>query len=582
MTSGTQVAVLTPGIMPGVLGERWRRALSALLLSALCAGALPAFAQDAAEPDAAAAVPNDMQTGATRAQAADFAGLVAALADAGYAEKDAIAGRIVASGDPRARIVLQALLDGKLYTNTEDHQVYIVGDAPDDATELPVSEAVTGAMHAPMTPDVLDRIGTNNSLRKGLKGQIAQLKLNDPDAGVRLRAVKEMMRDLDDSTIAAMRARRAQEDNRKVQAALDVGLALADLESDDADKRLAAANALKDEVNDDVYNRLKPIADATGGDPRVHTAAVRAVTHIEFWRGIYEGLQTLFFGLSLGSVLVLSAIGLAITFGVMGVINMAHGELMMLGAYTAYVMQLLMPNHLALSLALSIPAAFVVSGLMGVAIERGVVRFLYGRPLETLLATFGLSLVLQQLVRSIFSPLNRSVATPQFMSGVWQINDLFAVTWNRLYIVVFALIVFAVLQLVLKRSSLGLKVRAVSQNRAMARAMGVRSQWVDAATFGLGSGIAGIAGVALSQLTNVGPNLGQSYIIDSFMVVVFGGVGNLWGTLISGMSLGVINKLLEPYAGAVMAKILVLIFLILFIQRRPRGLFPQKGRAAEG
>jgi len=233
-------------------------------------------------------------------------------------------------------------------------------------------------------------------------------------------------------------------------------------------------------------------------------------------------------------------------------------------------------------LLLSIPAAFIVSGLAGIAIERSVVRFLYGRPLETLLATFGVSLVLQQLVRSVFSPLNRSVASPQWMSGLWQVNDLFSLTRNRVIILGFSLVVFALLRLVLNRTSLGLKVRAVAQNRSMAKAMGVRTERIDALTFGLGSGIAGVAGVALSQLTNVGPNLGQSYIVDAFMVVVFGGVGNLWGTLISGMGLGVVNKLLEPYAGAVIAKILVLLFLILFIQRKPRGLFPQKGRAAEG
>ncbi|HEY5717830.1 MAG TPA: urea ABC transporter permease subunit UrtB, partial [Motiliproteus sp.] len=233
-------------------------------------------------------------------------------------------------------------------------------------------------------------------------------------------------------------------------------------------------------------------------------------------------------------------------------------------------------------LLVAVPAAFVVSGLVGIAIERGVIRFLYGRPLETLLATFGLSLVLQQAVRSIFSPLNRSVETPQWMSGTWEINAIFSLTLNRLYIIAFCLIVFFLLHLILKRTRLGLEVRAVSQNRQMARSMGVRSQWVDALTFGLGSGIAGVAGVALSQLTNVGPNLGQAYIIDSFMVVVFGGVGNLWGTLVAGLSLGVANKVMEPWAGAVLAKILVLVFIILFIQKRPRGLFPQKGRAAEG
>jgi urea transport system permease protein len=304
-----------------------------------------------------------------------------------------------------------------------------------------------------------------------------------------------------------------------------------------------------------------------------------ALAAIDSKAGVYKFLETTFFGLSLGSVLLLSAIGLAITFGVMGVINMAHGELIMLGAYTTYVVQLMMPDHLEYSLLVAVPAAFLVSGLVGVAIERGVIQFLYGRPLETLLATFGVSLILQQAVRSIFSPLNRSVATPEWMSGALQINPVFALTYNRMYILVFALIVFVLLLLLLKKTTLGLQFRAVAQNRAMARAMGIRSQWVDAMTFGLGSGIAGIAGVALSQLTNVGPNLGQAYIIDSFMVVVFGGVGNLWGTLVSAFSLGVANKFVEPMAGAVLAKILILVFIILFIQKNPRGLFPQQGRA---
>jgi len=240
-----------------------------------------------------------------------------------------------------------------------------------------------------------------------------------------------------------------------------------------------------------------------------------------------------------------------------------------------------MPNSIGASLLLSIPAAFLVSGLAGIAIERGVIRHLYGRPLETLLATFGISLILQQAVRSVFSPLNRQVASPDWMSGSLAINPALAITYNRLFIFGFALLVFFILLVAIKRTTLGLKLRAVAQNRAMARAVGVRADWVDALTFGLGSGIAGVAGVALSQLTNVGPNLGQAYIIDSFMVVVFGGVGNLWGTLVAALSLGVANKFLEPFAGAVLAKILILGFIILFIQKRPRGLFPQKGRAAE-
>jgi len=272
---------------------------------------------------------------------------------------------------------------------------------------------------------------------------------------------------------------------------------------------------------------------------------------------------------------------LAITFGVMGVINMAHGELIMIGAYTSFVIQQLMPDAIGASIIVAIPAAFLMAGLVGVIMERTVIRHLYGRPLETLLATFGISLILQQAVRTIFSPLNQTVITPDWMSGVLEINSVFSPTWNRLYIIIFCFIVFIAVMLVMKKTVLGLQVRAVSQNRTMARAMGVRSAWVDALTFGLGAGIAGVAGVALSLLTNVGPNLGQAYIVDSFMVVVFAGVGNLWGVLVAGMSLGVANKILEPWAGAVLAKILVLVFIILFIQKRPRGLFPQRGRAAE-
>lgn len=526
-----------------------------------------------------------LQATAAHSAEENLPALLAPLASAGYAEKEAIAHRVAQSGHPNARPVLAAFLEGKLYVRESDSAV-VIGESVEDALALtdPVTLKPVGSVPA----EGYRKIGTNNSLRKSLKGLLAQMALTDPDPDVRLAAVKESLRSVDADTTAAFRARLKVEDDSAVRRALEVGLALADLDSTDAALRLAAVRTLEGELSSDVHNRLTAlVAKSEDGsyaepDEQIRLAARNAISKIDFWRRLYGGAETLFFGLSLGSVLVLAAIGLAITFGVMGVINMAHGELIMLGAYTAYVMQLMLPHNTALALMLSVPAAFLVSGAFGVAIERGIVRFLYGRPLETLLATFGLSLILQQLVRSVFSPNNRPVSIPEFMSGVWQINDAFALTYNRLYILVFSLLVFAALLMVLKRTPLGLQVRAVSQNRAMARAMGVRSDWVDAATFGLGSGIAGIAGVALSQLTNVGPNLGQAYIIDSFMVVVFGGVGNLWGTLIGGMSLGVINKLLEPYAGAVLAKILVLVALILFIQRKPRGLFPQKGRAAEG
>jgi len=268
----------------------------------------------------------------------------------------------------------------------------------------------------------------------------------------------------------------------------------------------------------------------------------------------------------------------------MGVINMAHGEMVMLGAYTTFVVQEIIresaPGLFDWSLVIALPLAFLVSGLAGLVIERGVIRFLYGRPLETLLATWGISLVLQQAVRSIFGPTNREVGNPSWMSGVFELGGI-SVTYNRLWIVVFTLAVFAVLLIVTRWTTFGLQMRAVTQNRRMAASMGIRTPWIDALTFALGSGIAGIAGVALSQIDNVSPNLGQGYIIDSFMVVVFGGVGNIWGTLVGAFTLGVVNKFLEPYAGAVLGKILVLVFIILFIQKRPRGLFALRGRAVE-
>jgi len=521
-----------------------------------------------------------LQAGATIAQVPadnEFATALAALPGASYMEKEALAGQIGRSGHPLAQALLQGWLDGKLYADAPGH-VVLEGEGGS------YLDAASGKPAAGIDAAALEKIGTNNRLRKALKGALAQFALASPDAAARLNAVREMRRELDETSVAALKTRLPLEKDAAVRHEIELALALSGLDAADAADRLAAIEGLKDDMSAEVYNRLLEMStgDAADADVAVRNAAAAAVRGIESWRKVYESVEMLFFGLSLGSVLVLAAIGLAITFGVMGIINMAHGELIMLGAYTAYVMQLLLPNHVGLALMLSIPAAFVVSGLMGVAIERGIVRHLYGRPLETLLATFGLSLILQQLVRSIFSPLNRSVQTPEFMSGSLKINDLLSITYNRLYIVVFMLLVFGLLWMTLNKTSLGLKVRAVAQNRRMATAMGIATSRVDAMTFGLGSGVAGIAGVALSQLTNVGPNLGQAYIIDSFMVVVFGGVGNLWGTLIGGMALGVSNKLLEPWVGAVMAKILMLVFIILFIQRRKQGLFPQKGRAAEG
>jgi urea transport system permease protein len=529
-------------------------------------------------------------TAAARAQTTEpapgelFATAVAGLAADNFPDKSAAVTALVELKHPNGRAVLAALLDSKLYLRNADNKVFITDGGE---TELALTDPLTLTAAGKGKPDDYSRITTNNSLRKALRSAVAAFALSDPDADVRLAAVRDMLRSIDDENVALLRAGLEKEADDDVRQAMREGIALAELDSAEADTRLAALRVLEKSLSPDVYNRL--ITMTTAGDDgvypepdeRVRTAAREVTASIQSARRIYSTVETLFFGLGLGSVLVLAAIGLAITFGVMGVINMAHGELIMLGAYCTYGIQYRFPSTMQYSVLVAIPVAFLVSGLVGVIIERGIVRFLYGRPLDTLLATFGVSLILQQVVRDGVSPNNVPVVTPEWMSGSLQINDALSITYNRLYVFLFMMIVFAVLQLVMKKTTLGLKVRAVAQNRNMAKAMGVRTQWVDAMTFGLGSGIAGVAGVALSQLTNVGPNLGQSYIIDSFMVVVFGGVGNLWGTLVSGLSLGIVNKVLEPWAGAVLAQVFVLIALIFFIQRRPRGLFPQKGRGAE-
>jgi len=484
----------------------------------------------------------------------------------------------------RSLPILRALLDGKLFTLKSDNQL-VIGE--DNHHGYDISDAVSGLELDSIARSDATKINLTNNLRVSLRKTIGQLELNAQDPAIRLAAVKAMGGEDDENALTLLHKRATIEKDDNVKQAIDIVFLLKDMNSSDKALRIQAIDKLKEQNSIDVVNRLNVMVekDENGNyletDTEVRNLAKVALVKINSRLQFYSTIETVFFGLSLGAVLVLAAIGLAITFGVMGVINMAHGELMMLGAYTTYVMQQLMPNHLGVSLFLSIPAAFVISGLAGIIIERGIIRFLYGRPLETLLATFGVSLVLQQSVRSIFSPLNRSVATPEWMSGSWQINDFLSLTWNRFYILVFCLMVFVMLLQILKHTRLGLEVRAVAQNRNMAKAMGIPTDRVDAMTFGLGSGIAGVAGVALSQITNVGPNLGQAYIVDSFMVVVFGGVGNLLGTLVAGFSLGIANKFLEPFAGAVLAKILVLVFIILFIQKRPRGLFPQKGRAAD-
>ncbi|WP_417598144.1 urea ABC transporter permease subunit UrtB [Oceanospirillum sp.] len=522
-------------------------------------------------------------TQSAQASSATVKPLLAELTEKSLTKAIPVLEQLEATGSDRVLPIFQAMLGGDLYYIKADRQVIAVNELNGESQFV---RMLNGEVIPALNKRAIKKIRVNNRLRSYLRGAIARLQLASDSASVRESAVRSLLADLDADTVSMISERRLVEENISVKAMMDLALAIHKLSSaPEAVDKLNAIKTLEGSLENDVRNLLNRYATMSPEHVDYHksvsAAAAKALVSIEDKIEFYAFIDQLFFGLSLGSVLLLAAIGLAITFGVMGVINMAHGEMIMLGAYTTYVVQLLMPNHIEYSLWVALPAAFVVSGLMGIAIERGVIRHLHGRPLETLLATFGISLILQQLVRTIFSPLNRQVASPEWMSGSLEINPVLSLTLNRLYILAFALIVFFLLQLILKKTNLGLNVRAVSQNRNMARAMGVRSARVDAMTFGLGSGIAGIAGVALSQLTNVGPNLGQAYIIDSFMVVVFGGVGNLLGTLVAAFSLGIANKFLEPVTGAVLASILVLVFIILFIQKRPKGLFPQKGRAAE-
>jgi urea transport system permease protein len=424
----------------------------------------------------------------------------------------------------------------------------------------------------------------NNRLRRIIEATLGALTLMAPDPMRRLEAAQAVLRSRDANALAALDQAIARETEPRVKQALLQARAAVVLYLDNAPDRekIAAVGVIRQRGDQEALGLLAGLP--ASASPGVKRAAADAIGSIESNLALWAAVQNAWYGLSLGSVLLLAAIGLAITFGVMGVINMAHGEMVMLGAYIAFVVQELIraynPALFDFSLAIAIPIAFGVAGLTGILIERGMIRFLHGRPLETLLATWGLSLILQQAVRTAFGPTNKDVGSPTWMSGAFDLGQI-NITYNRLWIIVFTLLIFVGLLAILRFTRLGLEMRAVTQNRAMAASMGIRTGRIDALTFGLGSGVAGLAGVALSQIDNVSPNLGQGYIIDSFMVVVFGGVGNLWGTLVGAFTLGIANKFLEPYAGAVLGKIAILVLIILFIQKRPRGLFALKGRAAE-
>ncbi|MDF1749103.1 MAG: urea ABC transporter permease subunit UrtB [Alphaproteobacteria bacterium] len=505
---------------------------------------------------------------------------ISALAEGSYSDRAQAIQSVAATGDDRAVPALEALGEGLLFIVKSDKSVVI---GLDEGATVETFDPVTGDSLGSVPSGAVDKIKVNNRLRREIRSALGALTLLSDDPKVRLAAAGAIFKSKDSDSIELLDTAIAKETVESVKLAMQEARAAAVLNSSrDMAEKQAAVALMADRGNQSALAVLLNAKGSAEGPLLVDID--NAIAAIEKSLAIWDLAQNAWYGVSLGSVLLLAAIGLAITFGVMGVINMAHGEMVMLGAYTTFVVQDIirtsMPGIFDYSLLIALPLAFLVSGIVGIIIERGVIRWLYGRPLETLLATWGIALLLQQTVRSIFGPTNREVGTPDFLAGAFKLGEL-TITYNRLAIVIFSLLVLAVLMLVLRKTSFGLRMRAVTQNRRMANSMGIKTNWVDAMTFGLGSGIAGIAGVALSQIDNVSPNLGQSYIIDSFLVVVFGGVGNLWGTLVGAMTLGVANKFLEPFAGAVLGKIILLVFIILFIQKRPRGMFALKGRAVE-
>ncbi len=515
-----------------------------------------------------------------RGWADDFATLAGRLATSSYDEKTAIINQLQTLDDERTLPLLSAMLEGNLALQKTDRSL-VVGRETGDGTEI--TNVLTGEVIGVVHSRSLEKIRINNSVRGKLRTAIAALQLGSKNYELRLQSARDLIKSPEPNLRDLIAVALERETAPAVKGEMAMALAMIDIHAEQLALRKQAIAVLADSYSPEAVAILENLAgkNSAGAPNEANAEIVRlaeaglaeATGRIQFM-GVIENL---FFGVSLGSVLLLAAIGLAITFGVMGVINMAHGEMIMLGAYTTFVIQQLFPAWIEASVLIAIPVAFLVSGAVGVVIERTVIRHLYGRPLETLLATFGISLFLQQLVRS-YNSNNVPVVTPEWMSGFYQVNGALSFTYNRVFIIIFSLLTLGLLALLLRKTLLGLQMRAVTQNRAMANSMGIRSSWVDALTFGLGSGIAGMAGVALSQITNVGPNMGQGFIIDSFMVVVFGGVGNLLGTFFAAMGLGIVNKFLEPYAGAVLGKIFVLVFIILFIQWRPRGLFALKGR----
>ena len=488
---------------------------------------------------------------------------------------------LVASGDAQALPLLQSLLNGEVQTVGET-TVLRVKDGV--ATDL-----ATGAKVEPL-PESRDDVVLNNRVRRELATGIAVLQLASADRATRLAAAQALQRGADEEILPVIQRALAKEEDPEIKSLLSLTQATIQLASGDKVIRIAAIRTLAESRDPSIKTLLLPLLEKRGvefaePDSDIRAEAELSLRAIEGRLSKGEMVGRVFSGVSLGSILLLAALGLAITYGLMGVINMAHGELIMIGAYATYVVQNLfrayLPGAFDFYLLAALPVAFAASALTGMVLERSVIRFLYGRPLETLLATWGISLILIQAVRTLFGAQNVQVENPAWMSGGVQLFSNVVLPYSRIVIIAFAAAVVVLIALLLTRTRLGLFVRGVTQNRGMADALGVPTGRVDTYAFGLGSGIAGLAGCALSQIGNVGPDLGQGYIVDSFMVVVLGGVGQLAGTVYAAMGLGIANKFLEAWSGAVLAKIALLVFIIIFIQKRPQGLFALKGRMAD-
>ncbi|MDR1578163.1 MAG: urea ABC transporter permease subunit UrtB [Deltaproteobacteria bacterium] len=501
------------------------------------------------------------------------AAVVKSLISSKVGDRDLAIAELGRDSSPLAGQILAGLLKGRLYVDRQSGAFYW------EEAGLKLLWPLADGPALEAAPTNARKVAVNNRQRELIEGLLSLRALFDADVKNR-RVASGALIGAPNVDWAVINERLAVETDERVLDNLKVVQALGSLRDPQASaaSKLAALTELERLYAPAAQEDIKALA--IDSNLELAKAAQRTLRLMDARAQRLALAETVFFGLSLGSVLVLIAIGLAITFGVMGVINMAHGEMAMLGAYTVWALQSVWPGQPGLALILALPTAFLVSGMVGASIELTVIKPLYQRPLETLLATFGLSLILQQAARKGISSMNVAVSSPDFMSGQWAITNNFSVTQGRVIIIVFCLLVFAAVSLILRKTRLGLEIRAVTQNRAMARALGAPASRVDTLTFALGSGVAGVSGVALSQLTNVGPNLGQDYIVDSFMVVVFGGVGNLWGALVGGLIIGVANKFLEPVNGAMLAKITIMVGVILFIQRHPKGLFPQRGRVA--